>query len=64
MLQGNLDPLVLLGPPEFVAERTKRMLDAMRGRRGYIAHLGHGVIPETPLDSVASFVATIQEWSA
>ncbi len=64
VLQGNLDPLVLLGPPEFVAERTKRMLDAMRGRRGYIANLGHGVIPETPLDSVASFVTTIQEWRA
>ncbi|HKI83533.1 MAG TPA: uroporphyrinogen decarboxylase [Candidatus Krumholzibacteria bacterium] len=64
VLQGNLDPLVLLGPPEFVARRTKSMLDALRGRRGYIANLGHGVIPETPIESVASFVSTIQAWRA
>ena len=62
VLQGNLDPLVLLGPPDFVARRTAEMLEQMRGRPGHIANLGHGVIPQTPIDSVAAFVKTIQEW--
>ncbi len=62
VIQGNLDPLVLLGPPEFVARRTREMLEQMRDRPGYIANLGHGVIPQTPVESVAAFVETIRQW--
>ncbi len=62
VIQGNLDPLVLLGSPEFVAQRTGEMLEKMRGRRGYVVNLGHGVIPQTPIDSVAAFVETVQGW--
>ncbi len=59
-IQGNLDPLVLLSSPEVVAQRTNRMLQEMDGRPGYIVNLGHGVIPQTPLDSVQAFVETVR----
>ena len=45
-----------------VAQRTREMLEKMRGRRGHVVNLGHGVIPQTPIDSVAAFVDTVQGW--
>jgi uroporphyrinogen decarboxylase len=59
-IQGNLDPLVLLADPATVRARTQRMLDEMEGRPGYIVNLGHGVLPQTPLESVAAFVETVR----
>jgi uroporphyrinogen decarboxylase len=59
-IQGNLDPLTLLAEPSVVAERTRAMLGEMEGRNGYIVNLGHGVIPQTPIESVAAFVETVQ----
>lgn len=61
-LQGNLDPLILLGEPDFVKVRVEAMLQEMEGRPGYIVNLGHGVIPQTPLDSVQSLVETVRAW--
>jgi uroporphyrinogen decarboxylase len=63
VIQGNLDPLVLLGDPRFVAQRTREMLEKMRGRPGHVVNLGHGVIPQTPIESVAAFVETVQGWN-
>lgn len=63
-IQGNLDPLVLLAEPETVRERTRAMLGEMEGRPGYIVNLGHGVIPQTPLESVAAFVETVRAAAA
>jgi uroporphyrinogen decarboxylase len=60
-IQGNLDPLVLLGPAEQVRARTQAMLHEMAGRPGYIVNLGHGVVPQTPIESVAAFVAAVKE---
>lgn len=60
VIQGNLDPLALLASPDDVAERTRHMLAEMEGRPGYIVNLGHGVIPRTPIESVAAFVETVQ----
>jgi len=55
-IQGNLDPLTLLAEPDFVRRRTQEMVQEMSGRPGYIVNLGHGVIPQTPLESVQAFV--------
>lgn len=60
-LQGNLDPTVLLGPPELVARRVREVLE-LGGGLGHIFNLGHGVLPETPMASMESLVATIREW--
>jgi uroporphyrinogen decarboxylase len=60
-IQGNLDPTHLFGTPEAVRRRTLAMLEALDGR-GYVANLGHGVLPETPVENVAAFVETIQGW--
>jgi uroporphyrinogen decarboxylase len=55
-LQGNLDPGVLLGPPEDVSVRTRDLI-AETGGLAHIVNLGHGVLPSTPLESVEAFFA-------
>ncbi len=59
-LQGNLDPAALSAPPERVASYTRSMLDNFGQSRGYIANLGHGVLPTTPVESVQAFIETVQ----
>ena len=63
-VQGNLDSEILLKEtPAQIQAATKAMLQQMRGRAGYIANLGHGVLPKTPVENVAMFVNTVQESS-
>jgi uroporphyrinogen decarboxylase len=62
-IQGNLDPVTLLGPREAVVERAKRVLSAAAGRPGHVFNLGHGVLPETPVDNVRALVDAVHEWS-
>ena len=61
-IQGNLDPAVLLGPPELVRERARDILRSAEGRPGHIFNLGHGVLPETPLENLELLVETVHEW--
>jgi uroporphyrinogen decarboxylase len=61
-VQGNLDPAVLLGPPELVRERARDVLRRAGGRPGHIFNLGHGVLPETPLENLQLLVETVHEW--
>ncbi|MGH7904281.1 MAG: uroporphyrinogen decarboxylase family protein, partial [Candidatus Dormibacteraceae bacterium] len=63
-VQGNLDPAVLLGPPELVRERATDILARAGGRPGHIFNLGHGVLPETPLASIQVLVETVHAWGA
>jgi uroporphyrinogen decarboxylase len=60
VLQGNLDPCQLYAPPEEVSKATTSMLHAFGGR--HIANLGHGVYPDTPLDSVKAFVNAVKSY--
>lgn len=55
-LQGNFDPGLLLSSPEEVARRTRALLDSVRGRRGHVLNVGHGVLPATDPECVAAFV--------
>jgi uroporphyrinogen decarboxylase len=58
-VQGNLDPAVLLGPPEFVRERARDVLRRAAGRPGHVFNLGHGVLPETPLENLQTLIETV-----
>jgi uroporphyrinogen decarboxylase len=63
-VQGNLDPLVLYGDLNFIRMRAKRVLEQAGGRTGHIFNLGHGLLPDTPYDSVVALVKTVHDLSA
>jgi uroporphyrinogen decarboxylase len=58
-VQGNLDPLVLLAGGRALAEAVDELLTATRGTR-FIFNLGHGVVPEIPVEHVADLVARVR----
>jgi uroporphyrinogen decarboxylase len=58
-LQGNLDPVELYAPASHIAERVRALHAATQGR-GWIANLGHGVTPGTPVDGVGAFVEAVK----
>lgn len=60
VLQGNLDPVVLLTSPEVVRERAAEIVARGRELPGHIFNLGHGILPETPIDHVRTLVDTIR----
>lgn len=51
-IQGNLDPTLLLGPPERMLAGARDILHKVNGRPGHIFNLGHGILPETPVENV------------
>jgi uroporphyrinogen decarboxylase len=60
-IQGNLDPAALLAPWRELAPRIDAVL-AAGGGRGHVFNLGHGVLPETPVDTVARLVERVHAW--
>jgi uroporphyrinogen decarboxylase len=63
-LQGNLDPATLLGPSEAIEPRVADIVDRAAGRPGHIFNLGHGLIPQTPVDNVKYVVDAVHRLSA
>ena len=62
-LQGNLAPALLNdATPEVVAQETRSILEAMRGRKGHIFNLGHGVPPNAKLENIAALVETVKNF--
>jgi uroporphyrinogen decarboxylase len=59
-IQGNLDPLALLAGGQALAGATDTILAAMQ-ERPFLFNLGHGVLPETPLEHVAELVARVRQ---
>ena len=59
-LQGNVDPAVLLGPRERIREVTLDAIHSLAGR-GHILNLGHGILPDTPVENAQLFVETGQQ---
>ncbi|HKQ68286.1 MAG TPA: uroporphyrinogen decarboxylase [Polyangiaceae bacterium] len=63
-VQGNLDPSVLFAPWEFVAKAADKVLSRAGRRPGHIFNLGHGILPETPVDNVARLVDFVHQSTA
>ncbi len=62
-LQGNLAPSLLNeATAEVAAAETARLLEAMRGRKGYIVNLGHGVPPDAKLENIAAVVEAVKKF--
>ncbi len=59
-LQGNLDPTLLLAPRERLLAGVDEVLERAAGRRGHIFNLGHGILPDTPVESVKAVVERVQ----
>jgi len=63
-VQGNLDPVVLFSSRKQVEAGARDVLDRAAGRPGHIFNLGHGILPETPVENVKALVSFVQEYSA
>jgi uroporphyrinogen decarboxylase len=63
-VQGNLDPVALFANWKQVKLRAQEILDRAGGRPGHIFNLGHGILPETPVENVKSLAAFVQEHTA
>lgn len=63
-IQGNLDPAVLFGPIHLIRKEVKRILRQAEGRPGHIFNLGHGILPETPVENVVALVDMVHEYSS
>ena len=62
-VQGNLDPAVLLTDPKIIKRRVWNILDAVAGRPGHIFNLGHGVLPQTPVENAIALVEAIHDYN-
>jgi uroporphyrinogen decarboxylase len=63
-LQGNLDPAALFAPPDRVRAAARDVLDAFGAAPGHVFNLGHGILTQTPIDSVAALVDEVRTYSA
>jgi uroporphyrinogen decarboxylase len=60
-VQGNLDPVALFSDWGQIEERANEILERAAGRPGHIFNLGHGILPETPVENVKALVKYVQE---
>ena len=60
-VQGNLDPVALFGPLSEIRRSVEDILKRAEGRPGHIFNLGHGILPETPVDHVAAVAEMVHE---
>lgn len=60
-LQGNFDPSRLFSPPAEIKKMVKQMIDAF-GKDKYIVNLGHGILPNIPLDNAKAFIDAVKEY--
>ncbi len=62
-LQGNFDPSKLLAPISQIKKEVTEMIDGF-GTQRYIANLGHGILPNVPVDHARAFVDAVKEYSS
>ena len=63
-VQGNLDPVLLFADWKELKSRAEDILHRATGRPGHIFNLGHGILPETPVENVKNLARFVQEFSA
>jgi uroporphyrinogen decarboxylase len=63
-VQGNLDPIALFAEVPEIRIRARAILDQAAGRAGHIFNLGHGILPETPVEHAIALVDAVHEMSA
>src|SRR5262245_34444753 len=63
-VQGNLDPATLMAPWTVLRERAREILDRAGGRPGHIFNLGHGILPQTPVDAVKALADFVHEYTS
>ncbi len=63
-VQGNLDPVALLAPWPVTAEAARGIVASVAGRAGHVFNLGHGILPETPVEAATDLVQLVHEESA
>jgi uroporphyrinogen decarboxylase len=61
-LQGNFDPARLLSPPSEIKKMVKVMIDEF-GKDKYIVNLGHGILPNIPLENAKAFIDAVKEYN-
>ncbi len=62
-VQGNLDPVMLFAPRPELERRVRAILAQATGRPGHIFNVGHGILPETPVENVRAVVEMVHEFS-
>lgn len=62
-VQGNLDPVLLFADWKELKSRAQEILQRAAGRPGHIFNLGHGILPETPVENVKNLAKFVQEYS-
>lgn len=63
-VMGNLDPVALFTSTDALRTQAKRILDQAHGRWGHIFNLGHGILPQTPVENVIALVDMVHEMSS
>ena len=63
-VQGNLDPIALFADVPEIRSRARAILDQAAGRPGHIFNLGHGILPETPVDHVIALIDAVHVLSS
>ncbi len=59
-LQGNLDPTALYAPPPVIRKQVREMLRQYGPGSGHIANLGHGILPDVPVEHARAFIEAVQ----
>jgi uroporphyrinogen decarboxylase len=63
-VMGNLDPVALFANQDYLRGQARRILNEAAGRPGHIFNLGHGILPETPVENVIALVEAVHEMSS
>ncbi len=62
-LQGNLDPVLLCTSKQVLGRETRKLMTAMKDKRGFVFNVGHGLLPQTKIENVTYLVKLIHSYA-